>query len=205
MRLSSKRKLLDSDIDLANYLIGDQDFPLAGYEEVLDLLIEKASLAKAMTVLDFGVGTGQLSKRLLDKGCRITAVDYSTDMLRKVRSKFPGVFFLQADLSKPLRLGKFDRIVSSYVLHEYDFKQKWQIIMQLYNNLKPEGRLLIADIAFSSRHDLALAYELNKHLWNEDEHYWVAEEMLEILPKGLSMSFEPVSSCAGLFIFKKDT
>ena len=76
--------------------------------------------------------------------------------------------------------------------------------MQLFNNLKPEGRLLIADIAFASRHDLALAYELNKHLWNEDEHYWVAEEMFEMLPQGLSMSFEQVSSCAGLFIFKKD-
>ncbi|MCA9837422.1 MAG: class I SAM-dependent methyltransferase [Trueperaceae bacterium] len=203
MRLNSKRKLIDEHFDLGNFLIGEQDFPLAGYEDTLDLLIKKANLAKGMTVLDYGVGMGQLTERLLNKGARVTALDYSSDMLRKARVKFPGVFFIQADLSKPLRLGRFDRVVSSYVLHEYEHLKKWQIIAQTLTYLKPEGRLLIADIAFSSRHDLALCYERNKHLWNEEDHYWVAEEMQASLPQNILMSYEQVSSCAGLFIFEK--
>lgn len=40
--------------------------------------------AKGCTVLDLGCGTGRLTRPLLDKGCRVTAVDNSPDMLRHV-------------------------------------------------------------------------------------------------------------------------
>jgi SAM-dependent methyltransferase len=36
------------------------------------------------TVLELGCGTGRLTRPLLDKGCRVTAVDNSPDMLRHV-------------------------------------------------------------------------------------------------------------------------
>ena len=182
----------------------ESEFPFDGYQDVLNKVVELASLKQGDTLLDLGVGTGNLSAKFIELGCRVTGIDYSSQMLAQARKKFPKTFFAQADLTKPLGFkGTFDCLVSAYVFHEFDLKSKLDIIERSFKYLKEEARLIIADIAFASRHDRALAYELLKHLWDETEHYWAADETREVLSEDITMTYEQVSSCAGVFVFSK--
>src|SRR5687768_1755761 len=52
------------------------------YRGELELLADR--LPQGCSVLELGCGAGRLTRPLLDKGCSVTAVDHSADMLRCV-------------------------------------------------------------------------------------------------------------------------
>jgi len=189
----------DEDLETPN------DFPFDGYEKVLDTIVKEAQTEKGMTIFDLGSGTGNLSAKFYDLGCRVTGLDFSSAMIAEAKKKLPKVFFMQADLTKPFRLGaKVDCIVSAYVFHEFDLKTKYSIIEHSLSHLKANGKLIIGDISFASRNDRALAFERFKHVWDETEHYWAADETGESLNTSITMSYQQLSSCAGVFVFKKE-
>jgi len=71
-------------------------------------------------VLELGCGTGRVTTRLVAAGGRITAIDFSSEMVERARRK-PGwqaVRFIAHDLAQPLPLteGSFDLVVSCLVL-----------------------------------------------------------------------------------------
>jgi malonyl-CoA O-methyltransferase len=73
-----------------------------------------------LQVADIGCGTGRQALRLAAAGARVTAVDFSQEMLNRARAK-PGaeqVRFVQHDLAKPLPLetASFDRVLCCLVL-----------------------------------------------------------------------------------------
>jgi ubiquinone/menaquinone biosynthesis C-methylase UbiE len=70
---------------------------------------------RGLRIADVAAGTGRHSLRLANAGARVTALDFSTGMLAKARTK-PGadrVSFIIADCAAPLPLrdGAFDRVV----------------------------------------------------------------------------------------------
>jgi malonyl-CoA O-methyltransferase len=73
-----------------------------------------------LEVLDVGCGTGRHALRLAALGAKVTAIDFSTGMLAKARSK-PGadrVRFVEHDLAAPFPFtnGAFDRVVCGLVI-----------------------------------------------------------------------------------------
>ena len=73
-----------------------------------------------LDVLDVGAGTGRHAIRIAEHGARLTAIDFSEEMLEKARQK-PGadrVRWLVHDVMRPLPFAanSFDRVVSSLVL-----------------------------------------------------------------------------------------
>ena len=88
-----------------------------------------------MTVLDLGIGTGNLARLFADVGCRVWGTDYSPAMLAKARLKIPEATHGAARSARaPGRLEldrRFDRIVSAYTFHHFE--------------LAPEGGMLAAD------------------------------------------------------------
>ena len=71
-------------------------------------------------VLDVGCGTGRHAVRLAAAGARVTAVDFSAEMLRRARAK-PGadaIRFLVHDLTRPLPFPEatFDAVVCGLVV-----------------------------------------------------------------------------------------
>lgn len=73
-----------------------------------------------LDLLDVGCGTGRHAIRLAAAGARVTALDFSTEMLAQARAK-PGadlVRFLVHDVTTPLPFGAgtFDRVLSALVL-----------------------------------------------------------------------------------------
>jgi ubiquinone/menaquinone biosynthesis C-methylase UbiE len=70
------------------------------------------------TVLDAGCGTGYLSKKLHDRGARVTGIDFSERMIEIARAHHPDIDF-RVDSCAELRTltdASFDLVIANYVL-----------------------------------------------------------------------------------------
>jgi SAM-dependent methyltransferase len=67
-------------------------------------------------MLELGVGTGRIAIPLADRGCRVTGIDTSPEMLRALRSKdrHHNVETVLCDMSEPDVEGRFDVIYALY-------------------------------------------------------------------------------------------
>ena len=64
--------------------------PFAGYDQVLDRVVQLAAPEPDHRVLDLGIGTGNLALRIARAGCRITGGEFSAAMLAEAARKVPG-------------------------------------------------------------------------------------------------------------------
>ncbi len=199
---------------------GYSGFPFEGYEQVLDLIAKRARVEAGMDVLDLGIGTGNLSGRLLKFGCAVWGLDFSLKMLAKVHRKYPQIELLKADIKGdwPIDVDRhFDRVVSAYVLHEFDLRSKIRLLQKLAcDHLVEGGRMVVGDISFLTR---AARDEAEKRfsgtwdekrqtwegsLWDEDEYYWAADETVEALAAvGLAACYGQVSFCGGVYVIER--
>ena len=97
-------------------------------------------------VLDLGCGTGRHTAWLAESGARVTAVDFSEEMLERARRKVSprDVRFIVHDLHEPLPLGdaSFDAVVSGLVLeHLRDLER---FFGEAHRVLRPQGRAVVS-------------------------------------------------------------
>ena len=200
---------------------GPVGFPFEGYERVLDLVAERSGTGPGTEVLDLGIGTGNLAGRMLERGCVVWGLDFSLRMLTKVHEKYPQIELINADIKGdwPIDVDeRFGGIVSAYVLHEFDLESKVRLIPKLTcDHLVPGGRVVVGDISFETRESRDGAErrfsgkwdEERKcwegSIWDEDEHYWAADETVEALAaEGLIASYEQISFCGGVYVIGRD-
>ena len=180
-------------------------FPRAGYDHVLNEVARCAEAQASMTILDLGIGTGNLAMRFVKLGCRVWGIDFSTGMLAKARAKLPSATLMQASLLDdwpPEMQRRFDRIVSAYVLHEFDLSTKVRILRRLADNyLVDDGLIVVGDVAFETVRIREAAHRRWDRLWDEEEHYWAADEAIVACEQaGLQVFYTQVSSCGGVFV-----
>jgi len=175
-----------------------------GYERVLDSVVLSADARPGMRILDLGVGTGNLALRFLALGCEVWGVDFSPAMLDKARAKVPQVRLVQMDLLQDvwpddLAGQRFDRIASTYVFHEFDLATKVRLLQRLaHAHLVAQGRIVVGDVAFPS---LQALQQAGADHWDEDEHYWVADEAIAACEAaGFRAAYTQVSSCGGVLV-----
>ena len=183
------------------------EFPFEGYSQVLATVLREASLEPGMAVLELGPGTGILTARLVDLGCRVLALDFSAKMIEKAQARVPRARFVQADLlgEWPDELGDelFDRILSTYLFHEFKQPVKVRLLRRLAGRLAPGGRIVLGDIGFPDGRARAAAMLQHPDAWDEEEESWAAEEDLSTLAAaGLRGSYIQVSSCGGVFVIE---
>jgi putative AdoMet-dependent methyltransferase len=189
-------------------VLDDMQFPFQGYNTVLSMMIEQADLAPDHVVLDVGIGTGNLTQRIPLPSEQIWGVDFSEKMLEKARESHPGINLLQIDLLSrdwPEKvIGPFDRILSSYTLHEFQDEIKCSILSALSDKLSgADGRVIIGDISFPNQASYSKAHRFLEGRWDEDEYYWCAERMIDLL-EGVEFDVEytQVSFCAGIYVIR---
>ncbi len=58
-------------------------------EQLLDAMVRQAAPINGERILEIGPGTGVLTERLLEAGCRVTAVEYDRRLTEFLRCRFP--------------------------------------------------------------------------------------------------------------------
>ncbi len=186
----------DDDVDASDEA---NSYPFAGYNKVLDYIYQIILHTPSATVLDLGFGTGILTTRLYESGCKIYGQDFSSKMIDLAARKMPKAHLYQEDLTQglvqPLQDQRYDYIVASYALHHLTDEQKKDLLTSLLDQLKENGQILIGDIAFESQTALEACKKKAGRSWDNDEIYFVMDEWKTYFP---SLSFTKLSSCAGV-------
>ncbi len=109
------------------------------------IIATAASLQGGKYVLEIGCGTGFFTEIFAQAGARIIAVDISGDLLalakmKKIDSR--QVQFLEMKFENCRKIGPFDAIIGSSILHHLDIKPALKTIFDL---LKPGGMMSFAE------------------------------------------------------------
>lgn len=181
----------------------DGTYPFAGYRDLLNTIYNRVLSGTGRTVLDIGFGTGTLTSKLYEQGCQIYGQDFSQRMIELAREKMPGTALYQGDFTQglvpELRQNKYDAIIATYSLHHLTDEQKVPFLERLLPLLTEDGCIYIGDVAFDTRAQLEACRANAGDEWDEDELYFVYEELSPFFP---ALQFEQLSTCAGLLTLK---
>lgn len=186
--------------------ISDEDgtYPFAGYKDILNEIYNRVLTSGCNAVLDIGFGTGTLTNKLYERGCRIWGQDFSGRMIELAKAKMPEAELYQGDFSEglveELKHNKYDAIIATYSLHHLSDEQKTGLIKNILPLLHDGGWLYIGDVAFETRAELERSKTLIGEEWDDDEIYFVADELTKSFPQ---VKFEKFSFCAGLLTLKR--
>ena len=177
----------------------ENTYPFAGYKDILNVIYREVLKSQVRIVLDIGFGTGTLTCRLYEKGLHIYGQDFSNEMIKIAQEKMPEATLYAGDFAKGLCQGllgkKYDAIIATYSLHHLTDEEKIPFIKSLLSLLNPCGKIYIGDVAFESREDLENCKEKSLAYWDNEEYYFVYDELKASFP---SLCFEKHSFCAGL-------
>lgn len=187
--------------------LSDEDgtYPFAGYKQVLNEIYNKVLTGRGNAVLDLGFGTGTLTAKLYEQGCRIWGQDFSERMLELAKEKMPDAELYQGDFSQglveELKRNRYDAIIATYSLHHLADDEKVRLIRSLLPLLKDGGGIYIGDVAFETRAELENCKTLAGEEWDDEEIYFVAEELAKAFSQ---LKFEKISFCAGVLVIENN-
>jgi len=111
------------------------------YEERLGKTIEYLKLGKDTSVLEVGCGPGLFSKRLLENGAKLKAIDINQKFICKLQKHHKDSFELCSVLDLKYKDNSFDRAVMFDVLHHIPEYPK--ALSEVRRVLKPGGYAII--------------------------------------------------------------
>jgi len=102
----------------------------------VDLPIEFAVLSSGQSVLDLGAGTGRFCRPLMRRGCRLTAVDNSVEMLASIA----GTETVCADIEQLRLPERFDAVLlASHLVNTQEAPQRRSFLETAAYHLVPDG------------------------------------------------------------------
>jgi len=204
----SRKELFERWSSFYDPYMNQDGFPFIAYDQVLRTVIAHADFIPHHRVLDLGVGTGNLARRIPVPQAQIWGVDFSIKMLRKASKVLPNANFIQVNLldtSWPPEMARpFNRIISGYTLHEFPDDIKQKLLVRLAEKyLGTDGLIVIGDISFQDLESFKEGHAQYDGLWDEDEYYWCAQPMTQDLVElGFSVEYTQISPCAGVYVIK---
>jgi SAM-dependent methyltransferase len=96
-------------------------------------------------VLACGCGPGREARILITKGCKVTAVDHSQNMIDISKKNEPRAKYILGDITKYKEQNKYDYITCLFNTMNClgDLKNRKKFILNSYINLKKGGKLII--------------------------------------------------------------
>ena len=191
----------DADVGISD---DDNEYPFAGYKNILGSIYSTIMSKKNATVLDIGFGTGTLATKLYKNSCTIYGQDFSSRMVAIALEKMPNAHLYKGDfaqgLVEPLQNLSYDFIVATYSIHHLTDEQKIVFLKDLLNHLNDGGSILIGDVAFETREEFDAVREEVGNEWDEEEFYCIAEELKTEFP---SLNFEKITFCSGILTLSR--
>ncbi|WP_342389146.1 class I SAM-dependent methyltransferase [Salinicoccus bachuensis] len=117
-----------------------------GYDGILQTIAD----CSGSHVIEFGIGTGNLTKKLLAAGRTVYPIEPSEEMRYLVAAKLPeNIEIIDGDMQDfPLPPFKVDTIISSYVFHHLKREEKAEVLTHYFDLLEDGGKVLFADTMF---------------------------------------------------------
>lgn len=120
------------------------------YERILYLIAFRAH----GQVIEFGVGTGNLTKKLFDQGHKILGIEPSSKMREIAKKKVPQVQIIEGHfLNFPYPKRSIDSVVSSYAFHHLTDQEKEKAIQLYARHLPVGGKIIFGDTIFPSKNE----------------------------------------------------
>ncbi|PTQ55871.1 MAG: SAM-dependent methyltransferase YrrT [Candidatus Carbobacillus altaicus] len=127
----------------------------AGYDQILERVVRDIGLPSGALVVEIGLGTGNLTKKLKARGYRVIGVEPSQAMREEARRKIEGVdirdgSFLHLPLDSNLdsKEWQIDAFVSTYAFHHLTDEEKEFALQKMVTRLVPKGKIVFADTLF---------------------------------------------------------
>lgn len=194
----------DNDVNINQE---NNNYPFAGYKEVLNGIYRLVRQKDRAKVLDIGFGTGILTTQLYRSGCMITGIDFSSKMIDIAKCKMPEARLIKCDFSKGLPSEitnqAFDYIISTYAMHHLEDGAKISLIKSICDLLAPNGLILIGDVSFETEEELGKCKERYSNVWDNDEYYFVVDGIRQKLGDAYYCNYKKVSHCAGILTITK--
>ncbi|PPA69677.1 class I SAM-dependent methyltransferase [Jeotgalibacillus proteolyticus] len=182
----------------------------AGYDDILQKVADEA---KGFTV-EFGVGTGNLTEKLLANGLSVLGIEPNAAMRGRTQERFPEVNIEDGDFTSfPLPEEPIDTVVSTYAFHHLTDEEKSEAARHYAKVLAPDGQVVFADTMFSSDEArLAQWKKVEKqgfiHLLEDlkREYYTTLPKMKAIFREaGFAVSFSQLNDYVWLIHAKKQS
>lgn len=177
-------------------------YPFAGYRAILNTIFNDVMEKENAGVLDIGFGTGVLTSKLYENGHLIDGIDFSERMIAMAQPKMPKANLIEWDIANGLpaeiKTKKYEYIVSTYALHHLTDEKKVSFIKELMPLLTDGVKILIGDIAFETRQQLEICKNDSEEFWDDDEFYFVFNEISSDLKDSCKLEFLPISHCGGV-------
>jgi len=139
---------------------------LFGFNRVHEKLLTQAELANDHHVLEIGCGTGNLTIRVKRAYPSVEVIGSDPDPLALKRAQrkaapLSGIRFERGYAQElPYADGRFDRVLSSMMLHHLDEDAKTAAAAEIFRVLRPGGRLHVVDMGGNMTADDGLAARL---------------------------------------------
>jgi 2-polyprenyl-3-methyl-5-hydroxy-6-metoxy-1,4-benzoquinol methylase len=103
--------------------------------------LERAGVSRAHGVLDYGCGTGSLTRLLAGRFAFVGAFDPSAESAKLAREQAPAATVYDDEAAIPGE--RFDAAVLSGVLHHVPPAERARVVANVAQKLKPGGRLFV--------------------------------------------------------------
>ncbi|MBU4489303.1 MAG: methyltransferase domain-containing protein [Actinobacteria bacterium] len=124
---------------------------------IRDKVVDLADPGPGLKVLDVATGTGKQAFAFAKRGCQVTGIDLSEDMLRIARRKnrYENATFEVSDATDmPFGDNEFDVATVSLALHEMSSAVREKVVLEMLRVTRPGGTIIAVDYSLSENNPL---------------------------------------------------
>ena len=155
------KDIKSKEISLRNNLAIEYDAQISKYQHKVEIntVLKKLDPQEGEYVLDLGCGTGRITYKLIEAGCRVVGVDFSKKSLKVCEERCnmlhnkKNLYLIRADVCNlSLKDRYFDKCISSELFEQIPTeKERLKMLHETYRVLKLNGKLILTTYNYSLR------------------------------------------------------